>query len=212
MFARPLHAQHAFASFERMHRDTDALRRRLRNCLDRATSWEGTVYRATMMEFANRHDLLTGVGSRRFGGRWNPPGRFPAVYGCMEPEAAMAEPLANYRDYGIPASQAMPLVFVAVMVKATAVLDLTSADVMRRVGVSRRRMISVDWRDAQEHGEEALAQGTGRIAWEENLAGLVVPAARRRGDKNLVLFPDRRRRGSTWRSQGCAICLHGRRD
>jgi hypothetical protein len=38
------------------------------------------VYRSSSPPYANRQDLLTGVGSRIAGARWNPPGSFPTVY------------------------------------------------------------------------------------------------------------------------------------
>lgn len=183
------------------HPDTDALRERISQCRSLIGPWAGTLYRAATIEYANRHDLLAGIGSRHAGGRWNPPGLFNAVYGCLEPETAMAEALGNYRDYGIPVSQAMPLVFVAVVVKAHAVLDLSDAAVQAELGLSTRRMLAVDWQAQQEQGREAVTQAIGRIAWEEKLEGLLVPSARQRGAQNTVLFPARRRRGSSWKIQ-----------
>ena len=153
------------------------------------------------MEYANRHDLLAGVGSRTLGGRWTPPGQFRAVYGCLEPETAMAESLANYRELGIPVSQTMPLVFIAVVVKVQEVLDLTAGRVQARLGISTRKMIAVHWQSQQDRGDESLTQALGRVAWEEKLEGILVPSARRRGAMNIVLFPSRRRRGSSWRVQ-----------
>jgi len=111
----------------------------------------------------------------------------------------MAESLANYREFGIPVSQAMPLVFVAVVAKVQAVLDLTSDEVQTHLGISTRRMISISWQKSQARGEEALTQALGRLAWEEKLEGILVPSARRRGAQNIVLFPSRRLRGSSWK-------------
>lgn len=181
------------------HPESDQLREWLKQSMPLADRWTGTLYRATTIEYANRGDLLAGVGSRKSGARWTPRGRFNAVYGSLEPDTAMAEALANYREFGIPVWEAMPLVFVAVTVKLQAVLDLTSADVQRILRVSIRRMTATDWLKAQQHGEEALTQAVGRIAWEEKLEGLLVPSARRKGALNIVLFPSRRRRGSSWR-------------
>lgn len=113
----------------------------------------------------------------------------------------MAESLANYHEFGIPVSEAMPLVFVAVTVKAQSILDLTLADVQDELGVTSRRMASTPWKALQERGEEALTQAIGRLAWEESLEGILVPSARVRGSVNIVLFPSRRKRGSSWRIQ-----------
>lgn len=181
------------------HPHSEQLHEALRRCREFAGPWEGTFYRATTVEYANRNDLLAGVGARKAGGRWNPPGRFNAVYGSLEPETAMAEALANYRDYGIPVSEAMPLVFVAVSVRLQSVLDLTRRDVQRRLRVSRRRMVAFRRPVEQDEGIESVTQAVGRIAWKERLEGLLVPSARVQGAANIVLFPGRRRRGSSWR-------------
>jgi RES domain-containing protein len=181
------------------HPDTRRLRERMRSLVDAAKPWSGTWYRATTAEFANRQDLLAGVGSRMTGGRWNAPESFNAVYGCLEPETAMAEALANYRGYGIPVSEAMPLVFVAVTVELQAVLDLTDRESQRILGVTARTMRSTPWRTLQEQGQEAVTQALGRIAWEQRLEGVLVPSSRVAGAVNVVLFPGRRREGSLWR-------------
>ena len=182
-----------------LHPNTGQLRKGLQGSLSLAGSWEGTLYRATTVEYANRHDFLSGVGSRKTGGRWNPPGQFKAVYGCLEPETAMAESLANFRDFGIPESEAMPLVFVAAAVKLQVVLDLTMPEVQNRLGITFRRMTTTDWQKLQAAGKEAVTQALGRLAWEERLEGILVPSARLKRSTNIVLFPSRRRRGSSWR-------------
>jgi RES domain-containing protein len=148
----------------RRHPQSNKLRERVLQCLPLVQRWKGTIYRATTLEYANRADLLAGVGSRMAGARWTPPGTFNAVYGSLKPETAMAEALANYREFGIPVSEAMPLVFVAVMVKMQALLDLTSADVQHVLKITRRAMIATAWEAEQERGNEALTQAIGRIA------------------------------------------------
>lgn len=180
---------------------SELLKRRLERTLGKATVWAGTFYRATTIEYANRRDLLTGLGSRMAGARWTPPGSFAAVYGCLEPETAMSEALANYREFGIPLSQAMPLVFVAVAVESQAVLDFTDPAMQRVLGITTRRMVNTPWQRQQERGDEALTQCLGRLAWEASLEGILVPSARVKGATNIVLFPNRRRKGSSWKIQ-----------
>lgn len=186
----------------KLHSKSDELEEGLLECMPLVGLWQGTLYRATTVEYANRDDLLTGGGAGQSGGRWNPPGTFKAVYGSLEPETAMSESLASYREFRIPLSEAMPLVFVAVNVKAQAILDLTSGTVQKRLGVTSRRMRSTDWQAIQQKGEESLTQAIGRLAWEQSLEGLLVPSARVAGATNIVLFPRRRRRGSSWRIVG----------
>jgi RES domain-containing protein len=181
------------------HPDTDKLRERLRGCLVSTEAWSGTFYRATTVEYSSREDLLTGAGSRIAGGRWNAIGSFNAIYGSLEPETAMAEALANFRDYGIPVSQAMPLVFVAVSAKLQSVLDLTDRAVLKSLEVSTKYLISTPWREFRARDEEALTQALGRLAFEERIEAILVPSARRHGATNIILYPSRRKRGSSWK-------------
>lgn len=179
--------------------ETEILRQRLQSCSKSVIAWSGTFYRATTLEYANRHDLLAGEGSRNNGGRWNAAGSFNAVYGSLKPETAMAEALGNYRDYGIPVAEAMPLVFVAIAVEVQVLLDFTNHDIQRKLGVSRRRMRTASWSESLDRGQESITQALGRIAFEEQLEGILVPSARVRNESNVVLFPRRRRRGSSWK-------------
>jgi len=67
---------------------------------ERASPWSGEVFRSATPRYARAGDMVTGLGSARMGGRWNPPGSFPTVYASLEPEAAMSESLAAFRYYG----------------------------------------------------------------------------------------------------------------
>ncbi|MDX1963658.1 MAG: RES domain-containing protein [Pirellulales bacterium] len=75
------------------HPDTNALRRGIKRCLAHAVPFSGTMCRAVATKYANRGDLLTGAGAKIHGGRWNPPGLFCAIYGTLDPYAALAETL-----------------------------------------------------------------------------------------------------------------------
>lgn len=88
----------------------------------------GEIYRSASPKYANSRDLLTGGGSRRFGGRWNPVG-IAAVYGSLTPETAMEETLAHARYYGLPVHASMPRTFVAISFALKSVLDLTACKI-----------------------------------------------------------------------------------
>ena len=60
----------------------------------RAGKLSGTVYRSCDPKYATSADLLSGRGSRLYGGRWNPIG-VTSIYGSFDPETAMAETLAG---------------------------------------------------------------------------------------------------------------------
>jgi RES domain-containing protein len=114
---------------------------------------------------------------------------FRTVYGSLDVETAVAEALAHFRHFGLPVSKAMPRVIVALEAKLRRVLDVTDGATRRALGVSTRRMLEEPWREEQKKRREALTQAIGRLAFEANLEGLLVPSAARRGGVNLALFP-----------------------
>lgn len=67
----------------------------LATLLTPAKPWEGTIYRFVTVPYSNRHDLMSGAGSRLHGGRWNPPGRFKVIYGSLAPDTAIIESLGT---------------------------------------------------------------------------------------------------------------------
>jgi len=161
--------------------------------------FSGIAYRSTSPAYANSRDLLSGEGVRRHGGRWNPRGAFAAVYASLAPETALAEALYRFRDYGFSEADALPRVFVALEVRASAVADLTDGRARQALRVSRRRMRRESWRRLQAAGREAVTQAIGRAAYERGLEALLVPSAADRAGTNLVLFPARLRPGSLLR-------------
>jgi RES domain-containing protein len=139
--------------------------------------------------YASKEDIVTGAGSKIAGARWNPPRSFRTVYSSLDVETAVAEALAHFRDYGFPISNAMPRVIVGLEAKLQRVLDLTDGSVRRLLGVATRRMLHQRWREKQKEGREALTQAIGRLAYEANLEGILVPSAARSGGMNVILFP-----------------------
>src|SRR5436853_7828651 len=55
--------------------------------------------------------------------------------------------------------------------------------------VSERRLLDEPWRQEQESGREALTQAIGRLSFEGNWEGLLVPSAARKDGVNLIVFP-----------------------
>jgi RES domain-containing protein len=180
---------------------SNLIQARMRQCLALAGPWSGSIFRFATVRYANRTDFLAGLGSKKYGGRWNPPGLFNCVYGSLEPQTALEESLATFLAYGIPLDRARPRVLASVSLKLHVVLDLTTVSSLRILRVTRKHLSTLDWAIEQARGVEALTQAIGRLAWEEKLEALIVPSARASGT-NLVLFPGRRRRGSSWKIQG----------
>jgi RES domain-containing protein len=163
------------------------LARGLSRSVRHSTSWAGEVYRATSVRYANRDDLLTGLGAKSAGGRWNPPSGFATVYTSLTPETALAEYLAQHRYFGWPVSSAMPYVMVALGVTLQKVLDFSDGKVRSSLGVSLVRMIDTAWRRASVH--ESITQALGRCAFEAELEAILVPSSAALGEVNLVVFP-----------------------
>jgi RES domain-containing protein len=163
---------------------------RLTRLVASAVSFEGVVYRSSTPQYANETDLLTGEGSRRFGGRWNPIG-ISLVYASLTPETAMAETLAHNRYYGIPIEDAMPRTFVAIKVKLHMLLDLRDGDVRRRLQMSEDRILGVDWRAEMHAGHEPITHPLARAVHAGPWEGLIVPSSADRNGHNLLIFPDK---------------------
>ncbi len=115
----------------------------------------------------------------------------------MDPYTALAESLGTQSFYEIPFQKSLPLVMVAVEVKLKSVLDLTLRIVRRRLELSEALLTRFDWRKSQEKGREALTQTLGRLAWEHQWEGLIVPSARIKKRNNLVIFSKRLLPGSS---------------
>lgn len=146
------------------------LQARLSNLLPRATKIAHIGYRACTPKYSTDRDLLTGEGSKLYGGRWNPPG-IPVVYISLSPETAMAETLAQNRYYGIPIEDAMPRVFVAIEARLNRVLDLRVGRNRQSIGVSQTRILTVDWRKELQEGRQPFTQLIGRAACEVGWEG-----------------------------------------
>ena len=138
------------------HLESDRLRHALVRCASRAVPWSGVVYRSASPRYANKGDLLTGVGSKTAGARWNPPKSFPTIYASLDPHTVLDEVLAHFRYYKIPIEAAMPRVTVSVRVRLGTVLDLTNGRIRSTLRVSERRMLDEPWREEQKVGRECL--------------------------------------------------------
>jgi RES domain-containing protein len=123
------------------HPEFNRLRHALKRYTSRNVRWSGVVYRSASPRYANRDDLLTGVGSKTAGGRWNPPKSFPTVYSSLDPHTALDEVLAHFRYYGFPMESAMSRITLSVRVQLVRVLNFTDGKTRSALRVSERRML-----------------------------------------------------------------------
>lgn len=162
----------------------------LEACLGRAITWEGMTYRSAAPRYSGDGDIVTGAGSLRMGGRWNPPGSCRTVYASLDPETAMKEALATFRYYGWALHGAMPRVFRALDVRLARVASLRHRRVREHLAPWLKAALDEDWRSLQAGGQESTSQALGRAAFELRLEGLLVPSHAKRTGMNLVAFPD----------------------
>jgi RES domain-containing protein len=62
--------------------------------------WSGHFFRVQTIHFPTARDILSGLGAKLRGGRWNPPG-LATLYGSTTDTAALEEANANDRYYGL---------------------------------------------------------------------------------------------------------------
>ena len=168
---------------------------RLARLLPSTDTFAETAFRSSTPQYAAEPDLLTGEGSRRHGGRWNPIG-IAALHAPLTPESAMAETLAHHRYYGLPVEDAMPRMFVAMEARLRSVLDFRRGSVRQRIRVSLDRIMTLDWRKEVRAGRDPITQTIGRAASQLGWEGMVVPSAADPKGCNLLVFPQNLQSGS----------------
>jgi RES domain-containing protein len=154
----------------REHPDSDQLLRRVTTLAAHASSLRETVFRCSEPTYATQADLLTGEGSRKFGGRWNPPSSFATVYAACSDATALAESKAHFLYYRLDPADSLPRTLVAVDLKLAQVLDLTDGMVRKSLGVSATRMRGDDWRKLIAVATSPSRRRSGgqrtRVAWK----------------------------------------------
>jgi RES domain-containing protein len=169
--------------------DYKRIQKTLKRAMPLAIPFQGTLYRVCDPLYANTRDLLTGEGSRQYGGRWNAPGSFAVLYLSQSMEGAIAETVGLGGYYGFDPVARLPLTFVAMDATLQRVVDFTDPRVRKIIAVTLSGMRTCNWRHENTAGREALTQALGRAAFEEGADGIVVPSAARRSFNNLNLFP-----------------------
>jgi RES domain-containing protein len=130
--------------------------------------WRGTVYRHMLSDYHPGRDNTRGA-------RWNPPG-IAARYSSLSRETALAE-----AEYLLSSQDPRPRVartLYSIRVRLLSVLDLTSDDLLGRLGIGESELKAADYAACQAVG--------GAAAWLEH-DGLLVPSARHAGT-NLVIY------------------------
>lgn len=167
------------------HPQFDAIKEALADLAKKGVAFSGVCYRCTEPQFAAQ--IVSGLGSKTYGGRWNPKNAFATVYLCETAEAALEEYLARGRRMKIPDHRSMPMVMAGVKVKVQRLLDITNSEAERVVQpfLDAER---IHWRGIQDR-REAASQAIGRAAHEICFSGLIVRSQALAGVRNIVIFP-----------------------
>jgi RES domain-containing protein len=152
--------------------------------------WSGDCWRFQDADFPRSDQILSGHGAYLNGGRWNGIKQFPAVYGSTDEHTAIDESNARAKRYGIVVRK--PRVVVAIHLQLQRVLDLTDAEVRRKLGITLKEIAAEDWEKLQDSGVESLSQALGRAAHESWAEAILVKSFARRSGVNVAFFPKNR--------------------
>lgn len=147
-------------------------------------SLTGVAFRVVQVTYLNTP--LSSVGSILFGGRWNPPSGFSALY--------LAD---NSASILLIRSVPNPLfVLLSISYKLNSVIDITNLDIQQALGIKPQKLTE-NWRLMNAQGQIAYTQKLGEAAYGlQNLETIKVPSARESTAYNLVVFPDKLLEGS----------------
>lgn len=163
--------------------------------VDLLVPWEGDCWRFQAITHPHGHEILSGKGALRNGGRWNSPRTFPAVYGSTRGAVAVEESEANDRYYGFRCRKAR--LFVCIGMELECVLDLTDRLTLKRLNLVAKHLKAEDWRKVNADGHESLTQCVGRVAHSVGAEGLLAPSSCVKGGVNVAYFPLNRSAAST---------------
>lgn len=165
--------------------------RELVKALERAPvlSLEGVAFRSIQQKYAN--SPLSAIGSR-FGGRYNPPSTFEALYLADSEETSLLEVRTRVATAaGLLDVQGTPRIMLSVHYKLQAVLDLADKTIQRDLGTNLQELTG-NWRPFNAEGEVAPTQELGLLAYNlRKFEGFKVPSSRNDSACNIVVFPDR---------------------
>jgi RES domain-containing protein len=162
--------------------------------------WAGVSFRSVELEHARPDKILSGEGSRRFGGRWNAPGTFSVIYSSTKPGTAVEEAFQLAADYELSPDDLKPRVTCGIECDLARVIDLTQKNLPS--WLKPTKWMQEDFLRINDSGFETLCQAFGRAARNSMISAILCPSARVESAVNLVVFCDRLRRDETMRLLG----------
>ncbi len=165
-------------------------------------SWSGNGFRLAALSYTS--GILSGKGSQIYGGRWNAPGTFPAVYGSLLPETAVSEAMSRFRKTGMEARRPLPGVLVSLVIQLQTVFDFTDPRKFPAITSVLLKAKRENWQKSQDEGRESTGQAIGRAAKELGVEGILFSSTVVRAAGNIVIFPENLRAKSILRIENKA--------
>ena len=155
----------------------------------------GVVFRVIQLRYLNTP--LSSVGSVRFGGRYNPPQLFKALYLADNSVTALLEVEALFKTgTQLKSVPKPPLLVLSIYYQLNAIVDITNFDNQLALGTNLQE-ITGNWRLMNAQNQLAPTHILGEAAYNlQGIEALKVPSARDSNTYNLVVFPDRLSSGS----------------
>lgn len=117
-------------------------------------------------------------------GRWNREGVYGCLYTALSEDGALAEAAKYLKRAGVAPKYSPPRDLVSLRVRVDNVLDLTSASVRRKLGVSLASLTGDD--DADLETCRSLVD----LARQQEHCGILSPSAALAGSTNLNIYID----------------------
>ncbi|PZR77373.1 MAG: hypothetical protein DLM52_04660 [Chthoniobacterales bacterium] len=164
---------------------------RIRNLTPKPAAWTGITFRSVELEHASPEQIMSGEGSRKFGGRWNAPDSFPVIYSSMRPGTAVEEAFQLAANYELAPEDLKSRITCGIEWNLSRVINLTQANLPAWLKLA-------DWMEENfsrinDGGFETLCQSFGRAARNSGANALICPSARVVSGMNLVVFRDQLR-------------------
>lgn len=137
----------------------------------------GVAYRLIHAKYAG--STLSSIGSLKFGGRYNPPQTFEALYLASNPVTALVEVNAVVQTAsGLLGVKGPPRILLSVDYRLNAILDLNDLNIQSALATSLPELIA-PWRPINAQGQIAPPQMLGAAVYGlQSIEALKVPSAR----------------------------------
>lgn len=135
----------------------------------------GSYFRIVSTKRAD--EILSTQGSFAYGGRYNPPNEFGALYLGETIQVCKQERKRKSKDYLLA-----PQIIGKVKVSLEKVLDLTDPKILKRLGIRKEDLLHAGDEEIWD-----LTWAIARLAYQSGIEAILAPSVTKAG-KNLIIF------------------------